>query len=108
VPTETDAPQSHARGKRHVPLKHVVPMRSCLSEVCKKEMVMRLFVVVLALEVAVSTQAMAFGSHGRMTKKKRRDAPQRFTVGQVATVCTTRITPNLTVPIRTGRRATIR
>ena len=36
------------------------------------------------------------------------DAPQRFTVGQVATVCTTRITQNLTVPIRTGRRATTR
>ena len=30
---------------------------------------MRLFVVVLALAVAASTQAMAFGSHGRMTKK---------------------------------------
>jgi signal recognition particle subunit SEC65 len=37
-----------------------------------------------------------------------RDAPQRFTVGQVATVCTTRITPNPTVPIDTGRRATTR
>ena len=48
---------------------HVVPMRSCRSEVCKKETVMRLFVVVLALAVAASTQAMAFGSHGRMTKK---------------------------------------
>jgi len=34
------------------------------------------------------------------------DAPRHFTVGQVATVCTTRITPNLTVPTRTGRRAT--
>jgi hypothetical protein len=71
---------------------------------------MRLFVVVLALEVAVSTQAMAFGSHGRMTKKAEvnEGCPAAFYVDQVATVCTTRITPNLTVPIRTGRRATIR
>jgi hypothetical protein len=30
---------------------------------------MRLFVVMLALTVAASTQGMAFGSHGRMTKK---------------------------------------
>jgi hypothetical protein len=30
---------------------------------------MRLFVVVLALAIAASTQAVAFGSHGRMTKK---------------------------------------
>jgi len=30
---------------------------------------MRLFVMVLALAVAASTQAMSFGSHGRMTKK---------------------------------------
>jgi hypothetical protein len=37
-----------------------------------------------------------------------RDAPQRFTVGQVATAYTTRITPNPTVPIRTGHRATTR
>ena len=37
-----------------------------------------------------------------------RDAPQRFTVGQVATVSTTQITPNRTVPIRIGHRATTR
>jgi hypothetical protein len=37
-----------------------------------------------------------------------RGARQRFTMGRVATVYTTRTTPNLTVPIRTGRRATIR
>jgi hypothetical protein len=30
---------------------------------------MRLFVVMLVLTVAASTQGMAFGSHGRMTKK---------------------------------------
>jgi hypothetical protein len=36
------------------------------------------------------------------------DAPRHFTVGQVATVCTIRITPNSTVPIRTGHRATTR
>ena len=30
---------------------------------------MRLFVIVLALAVAASTQAFAFGSHGRTTKK---------------------------------------
>ena len=30
---------------------------------------MRLFVVMLVMAVAASTQAMAFGSHGRMTKK---------------------------------------
>ena len=71
---------------------------------------MRLFVMVLALAVAASTQAMSFGSHGRMTKKAEAndDAPRHFTVGQVATVCTIRITPNSTVPIRTGHRATTR
>ena len=37
-----------------------------------------------------------------------RDAPQLFTVGQVATAYTTRITPNPTVPIRTGHPATTR
>jgi hypothetical protein len=30
---------------------------------------MRLFVLVLALAVAASTQAMSFGPNGRMTKK---------------------------------------
>ena len=50
---------------------------------------------------------LGHGTSGTPEKRKlMRDAPQSFTVGQVATVSTTRITPNLTVPIRTGHRAT--
>jgi hypothetical protein len=72
---------------------------------------MRFFVVLLVMAVTASTQAMRLG-HGTSgipeKQKLMRDAPQRFTGGQVATVYTTRTTPNLTVPIPTGHRATTR
>ena len=72
---------------------------------------MRLFVVVLVMAITASTRPWRLGHGTSGTPEKRklmRDAPQSFTVGQVATVSTTRITPNLTVPIRTGHRATTR
>src|SRR6476646_3004698 len=109
APTEADAPQSQPHGKRHVPLKHVVPMRRFLPKFCKEEAAMRLFVVVLALAVAASTQAMAFGSHGRMTKKAEvnEGCPRIIIVGWEAIVCKA-MAPECTIPIRTGRRATTR
>ena len=110
APTEADASQSHAHGKRHVPLKHVVPVRRFLPKFCKEEAAMRLFVVALALAVAASTQAVAFGSHGRMTNKAEVNegyAPRISTVEQEGLVCKA-MAPECTIPIRTGRRATTR
>ena len=68
-----------------------------------------LFALVLALVLATSTQAAHISAALCLSATLvAMDARQRFTVDQVATVCTTRITPNLTGPTRTGRRATIR
>ena len=69
---------------------------------------MRLFVIMLVMAITASTQAMAFGPRHQRDTRKAEVNEGSFTVGQVATVSTTRITPNLTVPIRTGHRATTR
>jgi hypothetical protein len=71
---------------------------------------MRLFVVVLALAVAASTQAMAFGSHGRMTKKAEvnEGCPAAFYRGSGGNCVHNPDYPKPYRPTRTGRRATTR
>ena len=71
---------------------------------------MRLFVVMLVMAITASTQAMAFGPrHQRDTRKAEvnEGCSAAFYRGSGGNLYTTRITPNLTVPIRTGHRAII-
>ncbi len=71
---------------------------------------MRFFVMALALAVAASTQAMAFGAHGKMTKKAEANegCSAAFYRGSGGNCIHNPDYPKPTVPIRTGHRATTR